>query len=318
MDPKRAIRSLRTVFLDLLFAGVVLVVFALFHHVLPRDAGNAGELLPTPVPTTASLTAPPSPTTAAVSPDPTASPSPVPTVLSETSFTSPSLSIAITTFQRDGATGYVADLRLADPLALRTFLASGGYRPGASAMPTALAESAGALLAVNGDYFGIRNQGVVLRDGVLYRTTPYKDVLVMYRDGSMRTFSNATFDVDALKSSGAWQAWSFGPMLLRDGEAMDAFDSNVPGPNPRTAIGYYEPGHYCIVVVDGRQPGYSDGMSLAQLSRLFRDLGCAVAYNLDGGQSSAMVFDGRVVNRPYRGGRQVSDIVYVSLPEEAA
>jgi exopolysaccharide biosynthesis protein len=196
-------------------------------------------------------------------------------------------------------------------------MASGEYRLGSNAWPLDMAEKAGALLAVNGDYFGIRNQGVVVRDGVLYRSTPYKDVLVMYRDGTMRTFPRDGLEPADLKDPGVWQAWSFGPMLLSDGQPMTAFDSNVTALNPRTAIGCYEPGHYCFVVVDGRQPGYSVGMTMAQLSRLFFDLGCAVAYNLDGGQSSEMVFDGRLVNKPYRGGRYVSDIVYVARPEAA-
>jgi exopolysaccharide biosynthesis protein len=113
-------------------------------------------------------------------------------------------------------------------------------------------------------------------------------------------------------ADGAYQAWSFGPGLMtREGKAIGVFNHPLAGLNPRTAIGYVEPGHYVFVVVDGRQPGYSSGMTLAQLAALFEKLDCKVAYNLDGGQTSEMVFNGKVVNHPYRGGRPTSDIVYV-------
>ena len=96
---------------------------------------------------------------------------------------------------------------------------------------------------------------------------------------------------------------------------MTEFNSNVVRANPRTAIGYYEPGHYCFIVVDGRQTGYSEGLSMEDLSQLMYDLGCKVAYNFDGGQTSMMVFDGKVVNKPYKDGRSCSDIVYVGEGE---
>ena len=83
--------------------------------------------------------------------------------------------------------------------------------------------------------------------------------------------------------------------------------------NPRTAIGYYEPGHYCIIVVDGRQNGYSSGYTNAQMSELFYSMGCKIGYNLDGGQSTVMAWDGKIAHSPYKGGRKVSDIVYIPM-----
>ena len=325
MERLKRHRVLRTVVLDLLLMGAVLVVFALFHHVFPRDVGNPGKPLPGNPTATSAATASALSPTAASTPDPSlpsataaptspASPSPIPTVFTDTSYRSDALSISITSFQRDGATGYVADIRATDPLSLRSFFAGGSYALGRNDWPVHMAEQAAALLAVNGDYFGIRSLGVVVRDGVLYRETLYRDVLVMYRDGTMATFGKSGFDFAALEASGAWQAWSFGPMLLSGGQPMTTFESDVPAANPRSAIGYYEPGHYCFVVVDGRQPGYSNGMTLKQLSQYFFDIGCTVAYNFDGGQSSQMVFRGTLVNRPYNGGRRVSDIVYVGVP----
>ena len=174
-----------------------------------------------------------------------------------------------------------------------------------------MAEENKAVLAISGDYYGIRDNGVVIRNGELFREALFDDVLLMNYDGSMQTFTREAFDIEQVKTKGAWQAWSFGPMLLEEGQPMTVFNSDVTRLNPRSAIGYYEPGHYCFVLVDGRQPDYSEGMTMQQLSQLFYDLGCKTAYNLDGGQSAMMVFNGEIVNQPYKGGRNVSDIIFI-------
>ena len=76
--------------------------------------------------------------------------------------------------------------------------------------------------------------------------------------------------------------------------------------------GYFEPGHYCFVVVDGRQEGYSHGATLEQLSEILAEHGCVSGYNLDGGKTSMMTFGDEVANRPTQGGRDVSDIIFVA------
>ena len=85
--------------------------------------------------------------------------------------------------------------------------------------------------------------------------------------------------------------------------------------NPRTAIGMIAPLHYVLVVSDGRTEE-SQGLSLYQLAEFMQSLGITTAYNLDGGGSSTMVFEGELVNKPTSGGssikeRSVSDIVYI-------
>ena len=171
-----------------------------------------------------------------------------------------------------------------------------------------------ALLAVNGDYYGNTTEGVVIRNGVIYRANATEnDVCVLYYDGSMRVMKGSDFSVDEAIADGAWQAWTFGPALLDgEGKAITSYSSSgfIASANPRTAIGYYEPGHYCIVVVDGR--GESAGMSLAQLSRLFEEMGCSAAYNLDGGKSSVMVWQGETYNQPSGGGRESSDAILIT------
>lgn len=90
--------------------------------------------------------------------------------------------------------------------------------------------------------------------------------------------------------------------ILMGGKIVDGLDD--PEIHPRTAIGYSQNGKYLyIVVVDGRQPFYSEGMTLSELAQLMLDLGVHDAMNLDGGGSSTLVVRGadgnpRILNSP--------------------
>ena len=75
------------------------------------------------------------------------------------------------------------------------------------------------------------------------------------------------------------------------------FGSTISNIHPRTAAGYRNSGELVLLVVDGRQID-SRGVDLQELAILMRDLGCVEAINLDGGGSSAMVVDGKLLNRP--------------------
>lgn len=133
-----------------------------------------------------------------------------------------------------------------------------------------------------------------------------------------KLFSSDEFDAEQAINDGAYQAWSFGPEFLDDsGNSLTSFNTEkrLSQENPRSAIGYYEQGHYCLVLIDGRQEGYSCGMTLKKLSLLFEELGCAGAYNLDGGKSSVMTFNDEVVNEPDAGGREVTDCLIIKEVE---
>ena len=124
------------------------------------------------------------------------------------------------------------------------------------------------------------------------------------------------FNMDDAVRDGAYQAWGFGPMLLKDGQPMTEFDCSINSRNPRSVLGYYEPGHYCFVAVSGRRGdppvGEGRGMTTAELSKLMYDLGCKEAYNMDGGATSMLFFDGKLVNVPAGGeGRKCSDMIYI-------
>lgn len=288
------------VLLDFLLLAAALVLFALFHHVIPR----AGQALGTQI--QAELGDFREKFAGMFTSDGSVE-------QTGTSYRSGNVNITISEVQQGSNTYYIADVYVASTGNFRTAFAEGTYGKGFSEETPAIAQRVNAILAVNGDYYGNRDNGVVIRNGTLYRDSVYGDVCVLYANGEMATYSAEEFDCQAAIEAGAWQAWSFGPALLdENGQAKTFETTDISGVNPRTAIGYYEPGHYCFVVVDGRQAGYSMGMSFRSLSELFEELGCQAAYNLDGGRTSVMSYLGEVVNQPYKDGRGVSDILYIT------
>ncbi len=225
------------------------------------------------------------------------------------SYQSDRLRIAITKEQAYGATYFVADVWVKDIQAFHTAFAKNAYGRGQHEMPLQIANRANATFAVSGDYYSARIEGVVVRNGQLYRDVMSDDVCILSTDGTMQIYRRDAFSSIETIDSTVWQAWAFGPVLVENGVASDTSGSNIRVKNPRSAIGYYEPGHYCFIVVDGRQKGYSDGMTLDELAATFESLGCRTAYNLDGGATAMMVFQGELVNQPTNGGRTSSDII---------
>lgn len=171
--------------------------------------------------------------------------------------------------------------------------------------------------AINGDYCGLDGKGVIIRNGKLYGTgKPQYTICVLYKNGVMRTIPKKQFNAEAELEKGAWHAWDFGPSFLaKDGSKLTTFTekTSISGSgNPRTAIGYFEPGHYCFITIGGRKKGNVLGASFKQMSAFANSLGCKVAYNLDGGQSAVMVFGDEICNEKNQGtGRGMSDIVFV-------
>lgn len=299
---------------DLLIAAVVLVTFACFHHVLPRNGSVSA-----PDSSTADTYAPPADTGmedfSSRFPGKFTDGEVVETA---SSYISANVNVTYTeqVVDVDGgeAVCHVFDIYVRSCDYFRTSVyentLSGGYYHRINTLTHAQANNA--IAATNGDYCVARDVGVVVRNGTVYRTEPFEDIMVMYTNGTMKTFEEGDYRSIDFNADNVWQVWSFGPALLDgDGEPISRFSSSVSKSNPRTAIGYFEPGHYCLVSVDGRDMGGSEGMTLAELSRFLYDLGCTAAYNLDGGKTSVAVFGNRIVNTPYDGGRGCSDIIYI-------
>jgi len=340
--PEKWIRPVRLALLDLLLIGVGLLIFAYFHHVRStaystKDVITVSRPTKNPALQTSGPTLPPdaadaqaSESTQTPEPLPAATPDPddwgakfadqfstVGTESSATNYRSENISISISHRSAKDEGGdpqvwFVADIYIRDIELLRTAFARDVYGKGYKEWPAFLANEKGAVLAISGDYYGAREKGVVIRNGSVYRTDTFKDVCIIYYDGVMETMSAREFDADAAIERGAYQAFSFGPALLdENGCVKESYDTEINDPNPRCAIGYYEPGHYCFVVADGRDFDYSEGLRMHELAQIFEDLGCKAAYNLDGGATAAMVFRDKIVNKPYDGGRKVSDIIYI-------
>lgn len=241
-------------------------------------------------------------------------------IITEDSYQDDQISITLMQYRAQDTTIYVADVQLASADSLRTAFAQDAYGRNVTQKTSEIAQDHGAILAINGDYYGSRQSGYVIRNSVLYRDTAARgqEDLVIYSDGSFGIISEEDVTAQALLEGGATQVFSFGPALLVDGAIAVTEDEEVGKAmqdNPRTAIGILEPLHYVFVVADGRTEK-SEGLQLYQLAQFMQQLGVQTAYNLDGGGSSTMVFNGAVVNNPTTNGRSiqersVSDIVYI-------
>lgn len=239
---------------------------------------------------------------------------------SETTYQDENMTITLTEYQVDGTTVYAADIQLSSASYLKTALAKSAYGKNVTETTSEMAESNNAVLAINGDYYGAQEKGYVLRNGVLYRNTAEKgqEDLVIYEDGSFEIIVEDEITAEELLEKGAVQILSFGPALITDGKVSVTENDEVGramASNPRTAIGIIDDLHYVFVVSDGRTDE-SQGLTLYQLSQFMESLGADTAYNLDGGGSSSMVFQGVLVNNPTTTGnsikeRSVSDIVYI-------
>lgn len=241
-------------------------------------------------------------------------------ISTDTEYHDDQIDIVLTTMRVENTTVYVADVQIADISLLKTALAGNIYARNLTETTSVQAANAGAILAINGDYYGAQERGYVLRNGVLYRASAQSgtDALVIGADGNFRIINEGETSADTLVREGAWQVLTFGPALINGGQVTVNSSDEVGRAmtsNPRTAIGQISEGHYLLVVSDGRTKE-STGLSLRQLAELMQSLGAQIAYNLDGGGSSTMVFQGRVVNNPTTNGRSirersVSDIVYI-------
>lgn len=251
-------------------------------------------------------------------------------VVTATSLSSSSSDITISTVTTgsgdDTVTYYVADVTLTDATTLRSAFAQDSFGQNITETTSDIAADNDAIFAINGDYYGFRDTGIVIRNGVVYRDEGAREGLAFYRDGSVAVYDETETTADDLVAAGVWNTLSFGPAIVEGGETAEGIedaevDTNVgnhsiQGEQPRTAIGVVDDNHLVFVVVDGRSPGYSAGVTLPGLAEIMEGLGATTAYNLDGGGSSTMVFDGELVNDPLGTGeeRGTSDILYIQSP----
>ena len=236
----------------------------------------------------------------------------------ENTYTTDNYSITLTEYYQYNTRIYVADVTLTSAEYLKTAFADDTYGKNITEKTSTIAQANNAVLAINGDCYGVQESGYVIRNGIVYRDTAKDaDVMCIYTDGTMEIVYDCDCTAYELVDNGVWQAFTFGPALLDDGNITVGENDEVgkaKASNPRTAIGVIDANHFVFVVSDGRT-SESAGLSLYELATFMQSLGVKTAYNLDGGGSSTMYFNGSVVNNPTTGGsikeRGVSDIVYI-------
>ncbi len=242
--------------------------------------------------------------------------------VTDTSYSDDNISVTLTEKTVNNTQVYVADVTVSSAQYLKTALANNTYGNNVTAKTSETAANNNAILAVNGDYYGANTTGYVIRNGVVYRDTVREDAsngdLAIYKDGSFKIIYENEISADQLVKDGVVNLLAFGPALVENGEIVVNTKSEVGqsmASNPRTAIGIIDENHYIIIVSDGRT-SESQGLSLYEMAEVMKSYGVKTAYNLDGGGSSTMYFNGRVINKPTTNGniseRAVSDIVYIS------
>lgn len=223
---------------------------------------------------------------------------------------------------QNAVTYYIADVTVDDVTILRSAFAKDEFGTNIIENTSKIAADHNAVWAINGDYYGFRKDGILIRNGRIYRDSSARTGLKIYKDGRMEIYDETQTSAQNLLDEGVWQTLSFGPALVINGQVQTEFKSveidtnfgnrSIENSNPRTGIGMISPNHYVFVVVDGRS-SESKGMTLSQFARVFAELGCTQAYNLDGGGSSTMYFMGRVVNNPLGKNQErgTSDIIFL-------
>lgn len=319
-SPRRARPGQLSAFAGGLAVGLVLtggVGWTLTHHGVGQPGNEAYANVPCPGE---------SPT----SPAPEVSPA----VTAEDTYTDGRTRITVRTQVtgegEDKVTAYVADVTLTDTTALRSAFGRDTYGKLILEIPSAMARRHRAVFAVNGDFYGFRDNGIIVRNGKTYRDEGVRRALALLRDGTAEVFDETTTTAEDLGERDVWTTLSFGPTLVQDGripEGIDEYEigdvlssgqkTSIQGRHPRTGIGVLGPNHFLVIVVDGRSPGYSRGATMTEFAQMFLDAGVKLAYNLDGGGSATMYFKGTVINQPRNGSniqkeRPSSDILYVT------
>ena len=241
--------------------------------------------------------------------------------VTDTSYSDDNISVTLTENTVNNTQVYIADVTVSSAEYLKTALANNTYGTNVTAKTSETAANNKAILAVNGDYYGANSTGYVIRNGVVYRDTVREDSsngdLAIYKDGSFKIIYENEISANQLVKDGVVNLLAFGPALVENGEIVVNTKSEVGqsmASNPRTAIGIIDENHYIIIVSDGRT-SESQGLSLYEMAEVMKSYRVKTAYNLDGGGSSTMYFNGQVINKPTTNGniseRAVSDIVYI-------
>jgi hypothetical protein len=278
-------------------------------------------IVATPPPAVSEPKPTPSPTpepTPIPTPEPTPSPTPNPYFTDQEEvaadpdnghwlYRSPTLYVDIqrTIDEENKQVYYVADVRVRNGERERSGFSTPKKPGGKSIDLDKIARYYQAVVTVNGDFLDnnasdTERKGVIIRDGIVFVDKKKADTFAFLPDGTVKVFAAGEADAESLLAQGIQTTYSFGPTLINNGVIQEGLDKHrLRSAHPRTAVGYIEPNHYLLIVVEGRS-NRAKGMTLVGLAELFASYGCEIAYNLDGGASAAMTFMGEIISE-YKG-----------------
>ncbi|MBQ6961915.1 MAG: phosphodiester glycosidase family protein [Clostridia bacterium] len=222
----------------------------------------------------------------------------------------------------------IAWIEIASPTQLRTAYFGKNVKSDKTDYISRLAPKMNAVIAINGDNYGQEKakHSFVVRMGEVRqkKLNKLKDILIIDENGDFHIFLNSagadTFEKDTGHT--IVNAFMFGPALVKEGEAVSLkreYDFNPNGRQPRVAIGQLDRLSYVIVVADNAKGLNTVGVTHQELAQFMHELGCQQAYNLDGGNSSIMLYNGKMVNNKVGQERDVTDMIYFATavpPEE--
>lgn len=241
--------------------------------------------------------------------------------LSETLYEDESLRVEITEDRVDTTRVVIARVRIADPSQLRTAPAYAFDRD-QTAMMTAIAQRVNAVLAINGDYYSYQatRGGYMIRQGEMYIDKPIKgrDVLIIDGNGDFTIEHEITEETleKYAAMGGIVNSFNFGPGLIVDGEMTDSFGGTYNSAEmkaARSCIAQVRRGEmeYLCIVTESSDDSVGGGLTLRQFAEYVATLGVENAYNLDGGNSAALIYLGeKITSVDDRDHRPLSDIIY--------
>ena len=192
---------------------------------------------------------------------------------------------------------WVAVIQVASPDQLRSALSFGTYGGTRQTTSGAVSQNGG-IIGVNGSAFSYETGrpsplGMCIKNGVIYGNyhTSYS-VMAVKRDGTIYTPEVGLLGEDLLEA-GVKDTYNFGPVLIKDGAVQPAWAETAKY-YPRCAVGMVYPGKYVLLVTD---TGNYSGLNHWDLTSIFLSYGCTYAYNLDGGGSATLYYNGQVMNK---------------------
>lgn len=219
------------------------------------------------------------------------------------SYRSHTLSIDIHRYNDDRPmVWFVADVYMQEADAFRPVFGNEGRTGRTPLLPWKIARLNKAVLFITGDnmvHMDVETKGAIIRDGRIYSNRNGSSTMGWNSETmTMEVFSARTYSAQDLLAAGYENTYAFGPILVQNGEIdlKEIRKTNVYARNPRCGVGMVEPGHFVLIVVDGRRDEYSLGLDMQEFAQLFVDAGCVTAYNMDGGVSTCMIFMGEQLN----------------------